>query len=304
MRAETARQRRRSGGVAQNLDERIANVAYLLGASDERAKEVVAMHDAAAEKSKEAKRKAAVDDAVEAAVAIALKEVEAEVRDVCLLSAPTGCASFQLKFGASTLHRAFGVPVGYCGPWKNRADGRFRKMKTRLDQAKLFVMDEMSMIGRSMLGRIEFKIRNTLYDDTRRLGEEVTVAGRRVMTTLGGKDVVMSGDFKQANPIGDDPMYKLGEYVGKGQNKPKHAERTPDNAWTTKNLHRMGMAVRDQFEDVCLLRKVHRHNEKKDGLSDAEQEKYRQDADRYRRVMMGMADCDPALFTKDDHDEW
>ena len=136
VRAEAARQRRRSGGVAQNLDERIANVAYLLGASDERAKEVVAMHDAAAEKSKEAKRKAAVDDAVEAAVAIALKEVEAEVRDVCLLSAPTGCASFQLKFGASTLHRAFGVPVGYCGPWKNRADGRFRKMKTRMDQAK------------------------------------------------------------------------------------------------------------------------------------------------------------------------
>jgi hypothetical protein len=40
---------------------------------------------------------------------------------------------------------------------------------------------------------------------------------------LGGKDVVMSGDFKQANPLGDDPMYKLGEYTGKGQNKPKHA---------------------------------------------------------------------------------
>ena len=102
-------------------------------------------------------------DAVEAAVAIAKKEVEAQVRDVCLLSAPTGCASFQLKFGASTLHRAYGVPVGYCGPWKNRADGRFRKMKTRMEQAKLFVMDEMSMIGRQMLGKIEFKIRNTLF---------------------------------------------------------------------------------------------------------------------------------------------
>ena len=127
------------------------------------------------------------------------------------------------------------------------------------------------------------------------------VAGRRVMTTLGGKDVVMSGDFKQANPIGDDPMYKLGEYAGKGQNKPKHAERTPDGAWTTKNLCRMGMAARDQFEDVCVLRKVHRHAETKEGLSDALQEKYRQDADRYRRVMAGMADCDPALFTKDDH---
>ena len=127
-----------------------------------------------------------------------------------LLSAPTGCASFQLKFGASTLHRAFGVPVGYCGPWKNRGDGRFKKMKTRMDQAKLFVMDEMSMIGRQMLGKIEYKIMSTLFGNTtRRCGDEMTVAGRRVMTTLGGKDVVMSGDFKQANPIGDDPMYKL-----------------------------------------------------------------------------------------------
>ena len=131
---------------------------------------------------------------------------------------------FELKFGASTLHRAFGVPGGYCGPWTNRGDGRFKKMKTRMDQAKLFVMDEMSMIGRQMLGKIEYKIMNTLFGtSTRRCGDEMTVAGRRVMTTLGGKDVVMSGDFKQANPIGDDPMYKLGEYAGKGQNKPKHA---------------------------------------------------------------------------------
>ena len=157
------------------------------------------------------------------------------------------------------------------------------------------------MIGRQMLGKIEFKIRNTLFGDVKRLGEEVTVAGRRVMTTLGGKDVVMAGDFKQANPIGDDPMYKLGEYTGKGQNKPKGAERTPDGAWSTKNLCRMGMAVRDQFEDVCVLRQVHRYTETKEGLPQDVQEKYKQDAERFQRVMKGMADCDPALFTKEDH---
>ena len=31
------------------------------------------------------------------------------------------------------------------------------------------------------------------------------------------------------------------------------------------------------------------------------QEKYKQDAERFQRVMKGMADCDPALFTKEDH---
>ncbi len=40
------------------------------------------------------------------------QECAERVGNVCLLAAPTGCASFQLKFGASTLHRGFGVPVG------------------------------------------------------------------------------------------------------------------------------------------------------------------------------------------------
>ena len=78
------------------------------------------------------------------------------MKNCCLLSAPTGCASFQLKFGASTLHRSFGVPVGYCGPWsKTQREGeRFRKLRSRLMQAQLFVMDEMSMIGRQMMGKV------------------------------------------------------------------------------------------------------------------------------------------------------
>ena len=65
------------------MSGRVANVAHLLGVSEEQAKEVVAKHDAMAAKKKEAKRKVAVEDAVEAAAAIAMKEVEAQVRDVC-----------------------------------------------------------------------------------------------------------------------------------------------------------------------------------------------------------------------------
>ena len=58
--------------------------------------------------------------------------MDEHVRNSCLLAAPTGCASFQLKFGASTLHRVFGIPVGYCGPWKDRSNERFLKIKTRM----------------------------------------------------------------------------------------------------------------------------------------------------------------------------
>ena len=202
-----------------------------------------------------------------------IEEKEERVRNVCLLAAPTGCASFQLKFGASTLHRIFGIPVGYCGPWKNRTDERYKKMKTRMTQARLFVMDEMSMIGRQMLGKIEFKVRDTLRSAAGDLGEDACLAGR---------DTVLAGDPKQANPIGDDPLYREGEYTGKGQNKPRGSEGTPSDAWSTHKLVRMGMAVRNSFEDVVLLRQVHRYVDEKAEIPPERREEYRL-PNRYRR---------------------
>ena len=50
------------------------------------------------------------------------EEIKEAVRYSVQLGAPTGCASFQLKFGASTLHRLFGVPIGYCGQTEDIVD--------------------------------------------------------------------------------------------------------------------------------------------------------------------------------------
>ena len=58
-------------------------------------------------------------------------------------------------------------------------------MKTRLTQAKFFVMDEMSMIGRQELGKIEFEIMNTLYGTARRRSNGMKVAGQQVAMTFG-----------------------------------------------------------------------------------------------------------------------
>ena len=63
----------------------------------------------------------------------------------CLLAAPTGCASFQLKNGATTVHRAFGVPVGFCGRAKNKNTVAFARRQTRLRCARIFIIDEFSM---------------------------------------------------------------------------------------------------------------------------------------------------------------
>ena len=56
-------------------------------------------------------------------------DVADSVRHCCLLSAPTGCASFQLRYGAATLHRAYGVPVAYVGPWASGQRAKFKDGK-------------------------------------------------------------------------------------------------------------------------------------------------------------------------------
>jgi len=85
------------------------------------------------------------------------------------------------------------------------------------------------MIGRTMLGKIEFKLRDTL-------GVKVGAGGEEMF--LAGKDVVLSGDPKQAAPLGDEPMWRDGEYTKKGQNKPKDSEGVPPGAKSTKELVR------------------------------------------------------------------
>ena len=187
-----------------------------------------------------------------------------------------------MKFGVSTLHRIFGIPVGYCGPWKNRMDERYRKMKTRMTQARLFVMDEMSMVGRQMLGKIEFKVRDVLGDVQDRYGEDAF---------LGGRDAVLAGDPKQCQPIGDEPMYKEGDYTGKGKNRPRGSDGTPPGAWSAHKLVRMGMASRNKFDDVVLLREVHRYEDTNDEVPVEKREEYRKDAEEFLRVTRGMADC-------------
>jgi PIF1 helicase. len=151
-----------------------------------------------------------------------------------------------------------------------------------MEQARLFVMDEMSMVGRQMLGKIEFKVRDTLRGAAQSLGEDACLAGR---------DTVLAGDPKQANPIGDDPMYREGDYAGKGQNKPRGSDRTPSDAWSTHKLVRMGMLLRNSFEDVALLRQVHRFSDESTDLPPEKREEYRAAAVKFLEVTRGMADC-------------
>ena len=110
---------------------------------------------------------------------------EEDIRNAAVLVAPTGCASFQMKFGATTIHSAFGLGISnWCGPSGNRSDPAFVRRLRRLPAASLVVMDECSMIGGLMMWS--------------------------QLSLLGGKDVMFAGDPDLAKPIADESGHTRG----------------------------------------------------------------------------------------------
>ena len=58
-----------------------------------------------------------------------------QAEKTCVLAAPTGCASFQMKYGAMTVHRAFGVMPGFLGASNTSGEG-FMQRQRRLMAAR------------------------------------------------------------------------------------------------------------------------------------------------------------------------
>jgi hypothetical protein len=204
-----------------------------------------------------------------------------------VLCAPTGCASFHLKFGAATLHRVFGVPVGRFKKWVDPRNPRFVRVQKRLRRAVLIIMDELSMIGRQMLGKTDTRACEVLGSGGARYGEAAV--------SFGGRDVLLAGDPKQCQPIGDDPMYKEGEYKGRGR---KRGDGDDDTV-AAEDLSNRGLTIRKEFRDVVILQKVWRLDDGHDGMSAEERAAYREAADRFLSVTRGMVDC---TWTPEDRD--
>ena len=86
-------------------------------------------------------------------------------------------------------------------------------------------------------------------------------------------------------------MWREGEYRGRGQNKPEGSEGTPLGAKSTKELVRLGMMTRNTFQDVAILREVHRVRDPGADVPEERRESYRNDAAEFLHVTKAMADC-------------
>jgi len=106
------------------------------------------------------------------------------------------------------------------GPSSQKRSEKYPPRQDRSQGSRLIVLDEFSMIGRQMLGKIAFKTGEFWG------GEEV----------MGGSDVILPGDVRQAQPIGGEPMHKTGGHMGKELNKPCRGAAPPNTLDNIENL--------------------------------------------------------------------
>jgi len=163
----------------------------------------------------------------------------------------------------------------------------------RLRAARLYVFDEFSMIGRQQFGRVEFRVKEALPSAKREFGRDVT---------LGGRDVVLAGDVRQMKCIGDESMFKEGPYRGAAHNCPRSSKRgfpeVQPGTPTMDELTTLGVAARESFQDVVMLREVFRADRGSDSMSESERRAYVQELGGFLEVTDRMGDL---TWTPEDH---
>jgi hypothetical protein len=100
--------------------------------------------------------------------------------------APTGIAAFGIN--GMTVHSALSLPVK--SSFNPLIPSALSKFQHKWKYIKLLIIDEKSMIGRTMAGKMDSRLRQIITDEV-----------------MGGVGVLLFGDFAQLPPVGDSPLY-------------------------------------------------------------------------------------------------
>lgn len=111
--------------------------------------------------------------------------------EICVLvSAPTGKAAFNV-FGV-TAHCAFKLPpTQYKGRINALDDATANTLRSKLRCVKLFIIDEVSMVGQRMFMNIDERLRQIFCSKE----------------DFGGKSIFVVGHLRQLPPVGDQPFF-------------------------------------------------------------------------------------------------
>ena len=152
------------------------------------------------------------------------------------VAAPTGSAAFNIRFKASTIHRLIHwlTPPYFDDLQENHES--LMKLQQSFECTELILIDEISMVGRQMMGRIDSRLRQA-------------IAGRyNSDDLLGGLSAVCVGDPAQCEAIMDQQMY----------DKDPHKRTNDMEEDSTAKLSNAGLNVYAQFDEVIILTHVHR----------------------------------------------
>jgi len=152
--------------------------------------------------------------------------------------APTGIAAFGIS--GMTIHSALSLPVkASFNPLITSALGKFQHQWKYI---KLLIVDEKSMIGRTMAGMMDSRLRQILTDEV-----------------MGGVGVLLFGDFAQLPPVGDSPLYS-----SKAPQKPlqisgREAYLSFNQSITLQQIFRQqgDDPVSQQFRDLLLRQRTY-----------------------------------------------
>ena len=111
-----------------------------------------------------------------------------------LLAAPTGLAAFNI--GGSTIHGALGITTNEnrSAQMKPLSDELRTKYAIRLENLKVMIIDEVSMVGNKMLAKIDQRLK------------EIT---GNISVYFGGVSILFFGDFNQLRPVKESYIFQM-----------------------------------------------------------------------------------------------
>ena len=186
-------------------------------------------------------------------------------------AAPTGTAAFTMKFNATTIHRLI--------KWLNlrtfdeiKNTDILASLQEHLRHTQLVFLDEISMIGRKMMGRIDSRFRQGKAVDS------------STTESLGNISCVGIGDPAQCDAMGDDQFY---------DERPRQDKSTDEDSTHTR-LSNIGLSVYAEFDEVIILTHVHRMSHIRDPKN-AEDIAYNDRATKYWDIMDRLRDYNMTL---------
>ena len=118
-----------------------------------------------------------------------IKAIRSILGNQCAVTAPTGKASYNVK--GCTLHSLLKLPIGNKG-LKQLTGQSLVKLQHNIKDTQYLLIDEFSVVGQSVLGRIDRGCRQ---------------ASGHKDDVLGGKSVILVGDPAQLPSVGDKCLY-------------------------------------------------------------------------------------------------